>query len=66
MDSLYQGLYLYRGLIFELLLNIHSLFNNFPREDDIIPFPSEDDTPPVTKRYFVGDLINLIIYSSQK
>ena len=27
-------------------------FNNFPKDADIIPFPSDDVTPPVTNIYF--------------
>jgi hypothetical protein len=28
-------------------------FSNFEIEAEIIPFPSEEETPPVTKMYFV-------------
>ena len=28
-------------------------FNKRPKEDAVIPFPSDETTPPVTKIYFV-------------
>ena len=39
--------------IFEWL-HLHPLFfNNRPKDAAVIPFPSEETTPPVTKIYFV-------------
>ena len=31
--------------------------NNFPRDAEMIPFPKDDVTPPVTNMYFTGDLL---------
>jgi hypothetical protein len=37
--------------------------NNFPKDAETIPFPSEDVTPPVTNIYFVGeDLLIRLFY----
>ena len=30
--------------------------SSLPKDAEIIPFPNEDVTPPVTKIYFVGNL----------
>lgn len=34
--------------------------NNFAREAAIIPFPKEEETPPVTKIYFVSAMLNCV------
>ena len=36
--------------------------SSFPREAEIIPFPNEEVTPPVTNKYFVGDLLNVLFF----
>ena len=36
--------------------------NNLPKDAEMIPLPNDEVTPPVTKIYFVGNL--LTVYSS--
>ena len=34
--------------------------NNFPNDAEMIPFPNDEVTPPVTKMYFVGEILTII------
>ena len=36
--------------------------SNFPKEAAIIPFPSDDVTPPVTNKYLVAELVNVLFF----
>lgn len=40
--------------------------SNFPREEDSIPFPNEETTPPVTKIYFVSATIILVLIGEKR
>ena len=33
---------------------------SFPNDAEMIPLPSDDVTPPVTKMYFVGEILTII------
>ena len=36
------------------------LISSFPKDAEMIPFPKEDVTPPVTKMYFLGEILTTI------
>ena len=36
--------------------------SNFPKEAAIIPFPSDDVTPPVTNKCLVAELVNVLFF----
>ena len=36
--------------------------SNFPKEAAIIPFPNDDVTPPVTNKYLLAELVNVLFF----
>ena len=36
--------------------------SNFPKEAAMIPFPNDDVTPPVTNKYLVVELVNVLFF----
>jgi len=36
--------------------------SNFPKEAAIIPLPSDEVTPPVTNKYLVAELVNILFF----
>ena len=37
-------------------------WRSLAKEAEIIPFPNEDVTPPVTNKYLVAELVNVLFF----